>query len=363
MSHSPVSVVSTPKSLHSNLSANGSSLKQSQSSSHKRSTSISINKDGSNKRVEIDSLVIDFQKKLGDKWDKYQVAVSLFLVGKLSRHELMSELRTILDKSTIRLHNQLLLSNLANSLRDEPQDGGVSSAGFGSQLSQQAKKRKQSNKSSQYELLKKDILSLSIRERKRLKSISRDSGKKGMLNSTISITRQSMVPRVPIVTNVENHPGLVPPNTNPAALTAQWGQDVLSGITAPLASETYELPDKANLKTRILGIAREHGLVGSVSDNVPSILSLGLEYHLKSIIENAMGIVRVKEKEDATLGSTSANGNAGAGKIVPSAQSASSLHSSPKKGDPNANGSLLNLTITGGTMRCIIKIIQQPIEK
>lgn len=91
-------------------------------------------------RVDIDGLVMKFQKRLGKKWDDYQMVVSLFLIGKLSRDELMEKLEETLDSTTIRFHNQLLLANLANCLRAEPSDG-MSSAGFGSQT-QQNKKRK-----------------------------------------------------------------------------------------------------------------------------------------------------------------------------------------------------------------------------
>ncbi|KAH3662548.1 hypothetical protein OGAPHI_005800 [Ogataea philodendri] len=242
-------------------------------------------KNGSSRRIEIDNLVVEFQKKLGKNWDVYQVTVSMFLVGKLSRSELMEELDQILDKTTVRFHNQLLLTNLANSLRDEPLDG-TSYSGFGNQ--QLSKKRKAGTKSSQYELLKKDILSLSIRERRRLKGIKRESGKRGMVNSVIALTRQAIVPKVPIVTNNES---------SISGNTSQWAQDVLDGFQTPLCSETYELPDKTHLDSRVLGIAREHGLVGPVGEGVSDVLSLGLEYHLKLLIERAMDMVRLRQPD------------------------------------------------------------------
>ncbi|ODV86900.1 hypothetical protein CANARDRAFT_6470 [[Candida] arabinofermentans NRRL YB-2248] len=280
---SPVSVATTPRQSNA--------VSTPASTNATNGFLIPKGKNGSTKRIEIENLVVEFQKKLGKSWDEYQVSVSLFLVGKLSRSELMDKLSHILDKSTLRMHNQLLLANLANSLRDEPLDG-MSSTGFGNQHILQSKKRKTSNKSSQYELLKTDILSLSIRERKRLKNIKRESGKKGMVNSTIAMTRQAIVPKVPIVTNSEN---------GSAGQTSQWGQDILDGLQTLLCTESYELPERSNLKTRITGIAREHGLINDVNEKVPEVMTLALEYHLKGIIENAMDLSRFKGGRPTTL--------------------------------------------------------------
>lgn len=239
-----------------------------------------------NHRVEIDSIVVEFQKRLGKNWDDYQTKVSLFLVGKLSRGELMEQLEQVLDKTTIRLHNQLLLANLTNCLRSQPLDG-KSGASFGSQ-----QKKRKSTRSSQYEILKKDILSLPIRERKRLKSITRESGKRGMTNSTMALTRQALLPKVPIVTP---KPGV--PQTkelvNSAVIDAsKWAQDVANGLKAPLCTESFELPEKEQLMTRMLGIAREHGITGTIDPDAVDVLSKGLEFHLKSLVENALAIAR-----------------------------------------------------------------------
>lgn len=240
-------------------------------------------------RVDIDGLVMKFQKKLGKRWDDYQMVVSLFLVGKLSREELMAKLEETLDSTTIRFHNQLLLANLANCLRAEPSDG-MSSARFGSQT-QQSKKRK-TGRSSQYDMLKRNILSLPIRERRRLKSIVRESGKRGMTNSTLALTRQAILPKIPM--KAPKGAEVQSKETIAATLeqTGKWSKDVSRAIKAPLCSESFELPDMESLQTRMLGIAREHGLEGSVSPRAAQFLSVGLEYHLKSLIERSLAKVK-----------------------------------------------------------------------
>lgn len=269
------------------------------------------------KRVGISNFVSKFQKKLGDGWDSYQIAVSLFIVGKLSRDELMEQIQPVLEnKETKHMHNQLLLSMLANCYKTEPLDG-ISSSIFGSS----SKKRQIGNKSSQYEKLKKDILSLSIRERVRIKGITKESGKKGMIQNVMVLSRQALIPKIPIVTNYQHNNnnsinsstnlngspksgnkmnkadiGFSDSNNNRSGnnleMTLISVKDILDMIDEPLATETYELPERKRIRDIMLGLIREHGLLGGVSMKAVDVLYLGLIFHLKSIISNIIDNVR-----------------------------------------------------------------------
>lgn len=256
-----------------------------------------------NKRLEISHFVSQFQKILGDMWDSYQIAVSLFIVGKLSRTELMQQIGPILNqKHTKHMHNKLLLSMLANCYKKEPLHG-VTSSVFGT-----SKKRISKNKSSQYEKLKRDVLSLPIRERVRIKGITKESGKKGLIQNTMIQTRQALVPKVPIVTNHSSNN-----NTNGSTITSSISnaskvntlemtlisvKDILEMIGEPLSTETYELPERKKMRDFMLGLVRENGLLGGVSMKAVDVLYLGLTYHLKSIITDILDNVRVKNYGD-----------------------------------------------------------------
>lgn len=240
----------------------------------------------SSKRIELDKLVIDFQRLLGSNWDRYQAIVSLFLVGKISRVELCEELSTILTPQTTRLHNQLLLTNLANALRDSPSHS-VSGAGFGSGYIGKKRDGKR-NRSSQYERIKKDIMALPARERRRVKSIVRDPGKRIIFNSSITLNRQALLPKIPVSANRES-----PATQN----TMQWAQDIIHGFQSMLSTESYELPDSDTLRSKVVSIAREHGLIGGVNEKVYELILLGLELHLKTIIESAIDTVRYRRSE------------------------------------------------------------------
>lgn len=264
------------------------------------------------KRVEISSFVSKFQKTLGNGWDAYQIAVSLFIVGKLSRAELLEQIAPVLSKKGTRhMHNRLLMSMLANCYRVEPLDG-ISTSLFGNT----SKKRKIGSKSSKYEQLKKDVLSLSIRERVRLKGITKESGKKGMIQNVMVLSRQAMVPKVPIVTT-NNTSSVSSSSPHPSATGAASSEanankkgsnnlemtlisvkDILDMINEPLCTETYELPERKRMRDIMLGLAREHGLLGGVSMKAVDVLYLGLQYHLKSIIGNVIDNVRAKRDAD-----------------------------------------------------------------
>lgn len=305
----------------------------------------------SSKRVEISKFVSKFQRILGTSWDAYQVAVSLFIVGKLSRDELMQEIAPVLNqKETRHMHNQLLMSMLANCYKNEPLDG-ITSSVFGSAN----KKRQIGSKSSQYEQLKKDILSLSIRERVRLKGITKESGKKNMIQNVMVLTRQALVPKVPIVThqglstlnghgtestsatsnakssdtasttatastnlnglantanntktdgsnddanNTSNNNNNNNNRTNNLEMTLISVNDILDMVNEPLCAESYELPERKRLRNIMLGLAREHGLLGGISMKAVDVLYLGLSYHLKSIITTMIDMVKTRQETD-----------------------------------------------------------------
>lgn len=252
-------------------------------------SSTNFKKSPSSKRIEVENLANDLQEKLGSSWDNYQTTISSFLVGKLSRKELTLILNDLLvDPKMVRMHNQLLLANLANALRDGP-NSQTAKSGFGSNNTNKKKKNDRVKASSQYEKLKKDIMALPIRERHRIKTLTRESGKTRMVTSMLTATRQSLLPKVPFVTDQENKD-----NIKPKGNTAEWTQDITHALQSLLGTETYSLPDMDVLKTRMLGIAREHGLIGNISKDALDIVYLGLETYLKQIIDCAIDTVRYR---------------------------------------------------------------------
>lgn len=254
-------------------------------------------------RVDISSMIEEITGILGrDQWTKYAQILSLFILGKLSRKELVNELDILFSGSNnmkpkmMRLHNHLLLGILANSLRENPltmiKNG---SWGFGNGTYANGKQSKKGNKhNSQIELYKKIVMSLPIEDRNRIKSITKDAGKRGFVFCSVLQSRLNNIPKIPIVTNADTLKRIKNDNMK---TPLEWSQDIMNGFGAPLASESYSLPDTDSFYLRIVGIAREHGIVGNIDAGCIDLISLALDVYLKNIIEMAIDTVRYRKKK------------------------------------------------------------------
>lgn len=261
-----------------------------------------------NQRIDLESMLSEFTSLLGkDNWTKYAQVISLFILGKLSRKELCNELDLLFSPNTstptvqtrpllIRLHNQLLLGILTNSLKDSPLMDNIADGtwGFGNGSSLANKLKRVNKHNSQIETYKKIVMSLPISDRQRLKAITKEAGKRGFVLCSILQARLNNIPKIPIVINPET---LKRVKTNNLKTPLEWSQDIMNGFNAPLATDSYSLPDTESLFLRMVGIAREHGLVGAVDTGSVELLSLALDYYLKNIIESAIDTVRYRRKK------------------------------------------------------------------
>lgn len=239
------------------------------------------------KRLEMEKLIREFQTKLGKNWEKYHETLSLFLIGKLSRQELISIIIPILkEKKLLKYHNKLLLLNFANSLKDNPMELSNEFSNFFNKKSGKITK----NKNNQLEKFKSIIMGLPVKERKRIIDISRDSGKKNKIATDIILTRHSILPKIPMIQDKEQQQLQV---NN----LVQWQQDVLNGINTPIATENYEIPDYDNLSRHMLMTMREYGLTGGMNPGVMEVLLLGLESHLKNIVETAIDVAKFRKNK------------------------------------------------------------------
>ncbi|KAK9315554.1 transcriptional regulator of RNA polII, SAGA, subunit-domain-containing protein [Lipomyces starkeyi] len=233
------------------------------------------------RRIEVEQLMNDFRRALGSNWDHYREIITSFLTGHLTRIELERELSVILDKSMVRMHNQFLLASLANALRDPPPSTNGLPAW--NMRSKDVPLRISKNSGDPVVAkLKSEIMGFTPRERRRIKAITRDAGKKGPMPSTIVLTKQARSVRFPSVKDKEKS------KTN---IT----QEITQSYQAPLATESFELPDTDNMRTRIMGIAYEHGLLDGIANDVPDVMLAGLEYHLRDFLQQLLDRVRPKK--------------------------------------------------------------------
>lgn len=280
-----------------------------------------------NQRLDLGIWIEEFINILGkESWIKYAQVISLFILGKLSRIELVKQLDQLFEEnvavdndgtssnnstsSTInkdsrltheqrhkltRLHNQLLLGIFANSLRDSPMNKSNKAWGFQNGDNSTSKNMKRVNKhNSQIEMYKKIVMSLPKNDRNRLKTITREAGKRGFIYCTVLQNRLHNVPKIPIVTNQET---LKRVKKNNLKTPLEWSQDIVNGFNAPLSIDSYSLPDNDTLILRMTGVAREHGLVGSVDSKCVDMVSIALDHYLKKIIELGIDSVRYRRKK------------------------------------------------------------------
>lgn len=89
----------------------------------------------------------------------------------------------------------------------------------------------------------------------------------------------------------------------PSLLTPDYAQTILQGYHAPLATSTHSLPEDDALQDRMLGIAIQNGIVNGIAPGVRPLLLLGLETHLKTVLEELLPKARVVhgQQEKASL--------------------------------------------------------------
>lgn len=240
----------------------------------------------------------------------------------------------------------------------------------------------------QWAQLKKDIMGLSVRERKRIKAIAKDPPTPNLSQATTIATRQNLLPKIPIIpatngissssiktersasktdASSQNEDAIASKesekeDTQKSKIqkpskgkniydyniktflsltnifyffyfsvsfigTQLYAQDIIHSYEAPLASDTYELPDNEALGVRMLGVSLEHGLIQGVDPVSVEIMLAGLEHYLKDLVQQAFE--RVKRRK------VPAGHNEGASGSSVNGSSSNSRHSGS---DISANG-------------------------
>ena len=300
-------------------------------------------------RVDVELFISEFREELGpSKWEEYRQALSHFLMGKLSRAELVIALRETIGLRGygMRNHNTLIEALLANSYREPPPGTESSLAKWNSNL--RSKSRYALNAGN--DNIHHDILSLPVRERKRIKAIAKDAALymkqpllKPLLPSLIE-TRRKLLPHIPYdkdpsksydPSNPQKPSELNSPNPVTKAIAASkmlkeakkdvdlapapqptssgilydpilnlhpahtsgpltWKQDIVQAFDTPMASEIHELSEDSQLGQRMLGTALENGLVNGIGVGAVDVMQVGLEYYLRNILEQ---VVQMKHRK------------------------------------------------------------------
>ncbi|KAF2257770.1 hypothetical protein CC78DRAFT_538287 [Lojkania enalia] len=224
-------------------------------------------------RIDVEPLYTAVKSAISDvDWATYKATLSQFLLGNLNQEELTRRLSPIISTPALEhAHNQFVVAIYGNVFRDTPEPGVASwvsasdkpTSGVQKSTGDGAEKR-----------LKSEVMQLSRRERKRLKTIQ---------ESPYDPFTQAMQ---------EYHDArrIKAPDTGPASAggfqKTNWELEIRKRYTQPLFTETHEFPDESTLATRILPICYEYGLPSGHSPDCASFMNIATETYIKEALTN-----------------------------------------------------------------------------
>lgn len=228
--------------------------------------------------------------------------MSEFLTGRTTRQEFENSLQPLITshRGFIRHHNEIMLTILTNSFR-EPAPPTVQSLGWSKKRREHPTQRSDPG-DPVAKKLKTEVMSLTNRERARIKCIPKpEVGHRLRPNSMIE-TRFAKLPRVPVTpqkinscksfdTDLQCLHDHEDDHTNSHAL-AQHHIDIVRGFHAPLCTESQHLPEPSSLKDRILATCLENGLLGGLEETIPELVISGLEIHLRNLLTSTISKLR-----------------------------------------------------------------------
>ncbi|KAH7118940.1 transcriptional regulator of RNA polII, SAGA, subunit-domain-containing protein [Dendryphion nanum] len=230
-------------------------------------------------RLDVEPLYNNIKSAVGDAlWLTYKTALGQFLLGTLNQEELTTQLNNILCTPALeRAHNQFLIAIYSNMIRDPPEPGVASWAddkvvgkstgagGKGSGIGQKDETEKR---------LKHEVMNLSRRERKRLKTLQDDG-----YDAFTSIMNEYYDAR-----------RIKQPDAGPASAggfqKTNWEIEIRKRYTAPLFTETHEFPDATTIQTRMLPICYEFGLPSGHASDCATYVNIATETYIKEALTN-----------------------------------------------------------------------------
>jgi transcriptional coactivator HFI1/ADA1 len=242
-------------------------------------------------RLSIETVVEQLSAALGHKWDDYGRELNLFIIGKRTRMELQDMLDQVLVEPTLKkLHNNLLMTILANASRDPP--GGSSSfLGWNRNKKRKEPMTTRARSSGKQKKLRTDIMGLGPQERNRIKSFKSvmelDPVNTLGLGAYVQNERKlyQSIPGAILESRKAKLPPRLPKEKN-FQPTHAVQMEIIKGLNVPMASETLELPSIEDISDRAKGIAYDHQLSHGIGPNVPELVLAGLDVQISSCVTN-----------------------------------------------------------------------------
>ncbi|KAI5195929.1 hypothetical protein AUEXF2481DRAFT_25522 [Aureobasidium subglaciale EXF-2481] len=221
-------------------------------------------------RIDTEPMFTALRAAIGESWSEYKSTFSSFFLGKLNQAELSQVTDRLLSYapsvlyngalvSTVHLHNKLFGALHSNIYRDAPPEPVASwvlatdapaSASASKSLSQGGGDKAE-------ERLKREVMALSARDRRRIKS-AKDNlpavPRSGPLRENATYATALTVP----VTSSQIPDAI--PTTATSLSKTNWDLEIRRRYAVPLASETLDFPSRADIQARIEPICYEEGV-------------------------------------------------------------------------------------------------------
>lgn len=247
-------------------------------------------------RIELEPIYTQLKAALGDQWTDYKTAINAFVLGSLNQAELSWVLQPLLSAapsvitstnpnfspiSTLGLHNTLLTSIYANTLRDPPPTDvapWVVATDKPAATSKNAGASGANDKAE--ERLRKEVMAIHARDRRRIKTL-KESGKPVNDGLTEMLDYRNELAVKP--------PDVVAPQGAAGGIAkTSWDVQIKQRFAQNLAAETLEFPASKDVQGRIEPICYEEGLVGGVVsggvEGCVTLLERATEIYLKELL-------------------------------------------------------------------------------
>lgn len=244
-------------------------------------------------RIDVEPLYATVKGAISDAdWAVYKKALAFFLLGNLNQEELHSKLSRILITPALEhAHNALLSAVYANIWRDAPEAGIASwvsssdkpTSGMAKGTGDESEKR-----------LKYEIMQLSRRERKRLKTIAASDGGAGAGAEGAVPAGMSATGPVQDYVDARRAKQL---DVGPSSIQGggfgktNWELEIRKRYTSALSIETHEFPTPTSISHRLLPICYEFGLPQGHTSDCPEYLNIATETYIKEALAALLGKV------------------------------------------------------------------------
>ncbi|KAH7410443.1 transcriptional regulator of RNA polII, SAGA, subunit-domain-containing protein [Phaeosphaeria sp. MPI-PUGE-AT-0046c] len=231
-------------------------------------------------RVDVEPLYSAVKGAISDAdWTTYKKSLSNFLLGNLNQFELSLALSRILTTPALEhAHNALFTAIYANIWRDVP-EAGIASWVSSSDKPSSGTGVKGTHDESE-KRLKHEVMQLSRRERKRLKTIPAADGGEGVgtVMEYVDARRAKQIEMGPVGGNQGGGFG----KTN-------WDLEIRKRYTSALSSETHEFPTPTTISHRLLPTCYEFGLPQGHSAECAEYLNIATETYIKEALMSLLG--------------------------------------------------------------------------